>query len=436
MSFSIKRTRLNVSFALLIIIAATLAVFHSVNGPRLVKTTYEGPLAAKELDMYFNVDVKASENFSISTIPETDFRYEFLQNRLRVIFESPLSSSTKYTIAVANIADNRGHNTRAQTSFTTEAQQVVYLSRDEQGTVDIIRRKTIGDSETTELYRGNKIGDFAVANRKILLVIEDTETQQFNTALYQIKGTTKTAVEPPKGIAIGVSGATDKDHFLVRTRDQSTLQNHLFLFSAETSTFTELIKENGDPIHASHASFAADSSTIVYTDAADGALYLLDSATDRSPLSFGVVSTLQRYLPDDSGIFYESTPGKYEFVKNDGVVSTIVNNIEVSDAKIFTNHTDVVLLKNDFSLLSSSQKIIMKTPQAETVFQEINNAKQLVRRIDISPNDEYILIQQSNVPVIYDGYRTRTEPKQSQIELRSTSGLLKDSFQGSLLQWL
>ncbi len=436
MFFKFTNERLKWSVIILGLLVSTLSLLHSYSGPRLVKASVEGDLSSARLIARFNQTLATRQPLEITISPEIKNSYSVRSTEVLIAFDEPLKSDTAYTIKIAQIEGLTKKKNEVNFVYTTLPQKIIYLQRNYTEDSDHVIMKTIGKPDEKSLYSDERIGNYAYTKSGKLFVLKDTSDKKLSTELIEVSGKNQTIITPPKGVVSSISASQFSEKLIVLTQDISTYTSYLFVYDAENNTFKEMTRNDGSPIDATQAEFAHDGQSIVYRDSTDGALMLTDPTHKREPLNFGIVYNFHRYLLPDKGIFFESKPGTYEFITNDGKVQTVLNDITTTEAKLENDLSSIVLLQNTYSDDNTHQVLLRKTVQGIKKFFETDTESAIIREVDLSPNDEYITYQQNNSPITFDGYRTKNLPKGVKTIIIDKTGKTIESLNGASITWL
>ena len=433
--FTKKLTRFSKIIIVLSFAVVCLSLAHTLHGPKAVSIDTSGQLDQTYITFQFNDILAPKQTPDIHIEPSTKFTASISDKQLVLRFDEPLLYNNTYRVEVSNIHDRRGRVASSSYRFHTGVQKIAYLQRGSE--IDQIHTRIVGKPESDAvIFEHERIGDFAVSTAGSVLAVIDENTKTMFTRLLRITDEKSEEITPPKGIALAVTASATKNSFLIRTRDMATLTNYLYRYDWQSNSFEELVKLDGSPIHASHVQFAPDGETILYTDASDGLLYMLDPLAKREPLNFGSVSSLCRVLSANKGILIEPKPGQYQLVQNNGEFKTITEDITINEATMTANGT-FIYVTNAYSLTNPSQVVKLMNPSSEikTVL-TFDSSKELERSLQLSPNDELISFNIGSVPNTYDGYRVRPEVRDSSIKIMTLNGQLIDNFSGTHLTWL
>ena len=436
MFFNIQEHRLKLSFSAILVGVIALSILMSISGPRMVGKKIDGNLSSTRITARFNQLLNPDAPLEIKTVPELKLHYTIQNNEVSVLFDEPLKTDQLYQISLGGVTDKRGKQSTATIVHTTLAQKIAYLRRDPEGGNDKIFRKTIGKNDEELLYESTRIGAFAITKDNSLAIVKESVEKPLESSLYLVKNGQETLLSPPKGTVTAIADSRKSNKLLLSTRDPATLQSFLFVYNLDSNSFTELTKNDGIPLHAVKAELTSDGNSIMYLDAGNSALVLLDPENKRSPINFGVALNYEQYLPDNKGIVYESVPGKYELIKSSGGSETVLNDITVSETKMLSNLTTLIYLKNDYTLTSPRLQLTKKAKEELTILADIDSRKSSILEFETSPNDEFISYQTGETPFIFDGYKINSVPKNIETKIITPRGELIDTFTGAAVKWL
>jgi hypothetical protein len=434
--FTKASQRLTLFSWMMIAIILILSTLHTIQGARVTKIYERGTLASKSIIIEFNARLDPNQNIAIQVFPTTQIDSDIDGSRLIITFQQPLAYNQTYRLELVNVRDTRGKQTSKTYQFMTPRSEILYLQRNESGTDNLIKR-TVGDPSSEKIiFSHSRIGDFAAThNNEGYLVVIDEPTAALQTTLYRVDETESRVLSPPKGIVMQLKSSTTDAVFLMRTIDMETLQNHFFTYDWHADNFTEITHRDGSSIHPSSFFFTNDGKTILYTDAADGALYMLDPSGTREPLSFGTVTSVRRILPDDSGLYLETKPAHYLLLKNDASQIDYLDDVTIAESTILMDGS-TISLKNAYSLTKPSQLLIKSFEGNDTTLTLNDSNDALLRNITVSPNDQFISYNRSPVPNTYDAYRIKPEARLSELVIVDMAGEEIDVVNGTHIQWL
>ncbi len=432
----LNEKRYLMSVLLIVILITFLSVHVSIGGPRLVGKTLEGTLTASKLSARFNQTLNPNSTLNLKITPELKTHHSIQANELTIYFDEALKTNTTYRLTIEGVTDKRRKTSTATLEFKTPQQQLAYLQRRTIDGNDKIVTKTLGKATETILFSGERIGSFTITKNESLLLIQENTNRTLETVMSRVEDGRAKQLHPPKGVAIAISGSRVSNNVLLRTRDISSLQNYLYIYDAESNSFSEITKKDGSSIHAVKAEFASDGNTVIYRDAADGSLVLLDPMKQRDPISFGVTTDFHRYIPDNRGVLFETKPGTYELANSDGKRQTVLDDITISEATILSNLKTVVYIVNKYGLASTHLLLTLKSDNETVVLSDIDYTENTIWNLGLSTNDEFITYQIGKTPFTFDGYRIEAEPKNIETKILNTRGEQIDSINGSQVNWL
>lgn len=412
--------------------SALLAVSHAVNGPRLVKTDYNGGTVQPVITLRFNNLLDANNTPEIEVQPAKQFTTSLQGETIRLNFTEPLDYGAQYEITLRNVKDTRGKSQDTQTTITTKDAKFYYLQRDPEGLDTIYARSLRGDPVV--FAQRERIVDFTVAVKKSLAVILEGSSTKKEKYL-EIDGKT---ILLPETEPIQISGRDDSPLVIIKAMNSTNYETSLYTYDITTKTLTEILDIDNEPIGAYFIELAQDGQTLIYVRIDDNSLYVDKPNDDAAPLSLGVVNQALRYMPDNSGIFVQKLPDQYGFVDTQNGYS----------ASEIATSTEIISLirsmgENPFYLSSSSvyEKFeyyenlnILHNDEEKSIYQ-INTAKQLIVATSLSLNDQFVVIEQADQPVIYDNLRMNSKPQSIYTVIINLEGKEEARFDGFSLQW-
>ncbi|MCA9323763.1 hypothetical protein KC992_01540, partial [Candidatus Saccharibacteria bacterium] len=287
-----------------------------------------------------------------------------------------------------------------------------------------------GESNGKEIYSSEKIGDFIFTKNKLITIEETGE----RTYLYDATNHKQLAI--PTGDPVALDGSNDSNIIVINTLDRSTFRRALFVYTLSDGRFKELMGNGNAPVDSSFSLLAPDGKTVIYQLSADGSTYVDDPFDDRDALNIGTINRVIGFLPAGNGLFIEKTfntfgvlnpeTGKFTETKQPLHVGSVIGlskNSQVYIEYLFGNDPD-------------GQNIILtRDNTTQTIYQNNGDTGQITD-IRASTSREFIEIEFSPQPPIYDSYKTFSKPKDGAIILIDQQGNTIDQITASLIRWL
>lgn len=427
---SSKQHRYRYIVGLLGFMSVLLGVYAFMAGPKISNVTYNDISSPSTISLEMNTRLDESLAPTISVTPNTEFSYSLNNRALTIRFNEPLLSSTTYEIRITGLTDSRGKSSNLEHSFLTASNAIVYIERREDGD-DLLREKQIG-AEPSTIYETETLYDFVQGKTTLLVVEASNEKPQI------VEASSKRNIEQePDGTLRGIFGSSFGDLYILSYVREDNRSTETYLYDALENRFQQLFDANGAPIEILEATLAEDGETIFYRDKNDFTLYV-DNVFDNQPaLPLGVISKINRYFPDNSGIAVERperNPGLISIINTySGDVEEVDLGLSTSLSTVAVNRTAYAVRVDFIGESLSSDVIIVSEESSETFYTP--NSEVRLHAIDISLNDEFISIESSPKPVIYDNYALNSQPRSSTVTILDTAGVELESFPGSNVQW-
>ncbi len=430
----IKKTPVALWLLLLVCMTIILMMQVHVSGPKITQLIFqpkENTVVAS-----FNSLIDSSKELRITIEPSLNFDVTLNANSAYIFPHEPLLQNTKYIITFHDVHDMRGKIATSQKSFTTDKARYAYLYRD--GTNDDqIRMKYIGEQKEKVIAQLPRIARYAINEFQEALVITDEQTPRLSSKLYLASNaSTEELVLPDNQIAIDAISNTFGSLFAVILQDTKTYENKMYLFNPDQKAFSELHDVGNNSIYASSTVFGPDGTTILYQDARNSTMNILDSVSQRPATNFGVVHKIEQIFNNGSSILYQSTPGVFMTRNSDGKVSSLLEDITQSDMNIIKNDNVSIALKIYYETTSSKISVIKTENGSTTEILTVNAKDENIRYLKLSHNAELISVDSVVNPAQYDKYRLNPKPINNRIKILNNGGSFLEEVTGSDIVWL
>ncbi len=420
-------------FAFVIVLSFAISILlgiHAQNsGPQISSVSYDNTAFPSAVTLTMNTRIDEESQPVITIEPHIPFELNINSRVVSVRFDETLNSDTEYTISIENMRDTRDKISEAEHSFHTATNSYVYLERNENRNDAIYEKIVSGEKKL--LYESETIYDF-VHGKKTLLVAEKVND---DIRLIEASKGRKILTEPV-GTLRSLYGSLFGDLYVISYVQEDSRSTETYVYDATNNTF-ELLQEDGNPIEILEATVAEDGQTLLYRDKSDFTLYV-DNIYDTKPaLPLGVISKIVRYFPDNSGVAVER-PERNPGLIN--VIETFSGNVTDVDLGLTTSLSTLskdltaYAVRVDFTGTDLETDVVkIVDQQASDLYSPDPNMR--IHDINISVNDEFISLELSPKPVIYDNYSLNSQPQNSTIKILHSNGELIEEVFGSSAQW-
>ena len=408
--FSKKRllNRRYVAIVALVISVCALGVLATLSGPRIRATELNENLLNQTYTMTFNTEIELTiEDFTITPAIASDT--QVLKDRVIVIFKEPLSYSQKYTITL-KATDLSGTSDALSSSFVSSDQRGFYLTRDS-AKDDTINTFLATDTTGSErVYSSAEIVLYSVS-RHSLAVLENIDGSPI---LYLVRGSNRDEIILPNNKKVDeLQGSATKDSYLMRLIDEDSFRSSLWEYNVENDSLYELLDNTGDSLQVSDISYAPDGNSIIYQDE-NRVLQLRNFSTDQIAITFGEFDTLRRFLPNEKAVFGYRNNKPVGVKASDGSFIEPLEQAELSyQALLLQDLESYVYFAQRFNNNTSKleQLVISLADQKESILYSTPIENSLLLNMGISPNDQFLYVEEAPRPTIYDDRQPNAKPQ-------------------------
>jgi hypothetical protein len=383
--------------------------------------------------MTFSSEIDSTiENFSIA--PAIDHELSTSKNRVTVSFNEPLHYAQDYTISYT-ATDLKNRSIDTSSTFKTSSKTGFYLTRNA-GSADSIQSFSIeNDQEPMTVYESDQIIMYALSPSSFAVLEKDGNTKR----LFYINGKSKEEIILPANKQVDeLRGSSTKESYVMRLVDTESFQSSLWEYIALGAVLSEITDDYGNSIQASDIEYAPDGESIIYQDQ-NRVLILNNFSTDQSELNFGEFNTLRRFLPNEKAIFgYRSNKPvgirafDGSFIEPPEQVNTSYQAILMQDLEAY------IYLAQRFNSDSNEleQFVISLKDKKETVLYKAAMSNSLLTSLAVSPNDQYVLVEEAARPTIYDDRQPNAKPSNVKTTIYSRDdGRRVMTITGFDIQW-
>ncbi len=421
---------------LLALLSIALSISVTIGDPRISFTDLDENLINQSYTMHFSTTIKDQPtDVSIQPAIEKTVRYD--NNKVIINFLEPLDYGTTYTLSL-NVEDTRNKSGQIRSDFTTSTPSAYYLNRDESGS-DLLRELNLSNSKNESqtdkiIFSHDTIIDYALSKSSIAVITDETDQQNM---LILHGSTQETIILPEDSIIRDIDGSLTKNSYILALANTQDYLTTLWEYSVADNKFKILKNDSGEPVQTTEAQYAPDGTSVIYLD--QNRTLLLDNFSDnRTAINFGSFDSLRRLLPNERAVFGYRKNKPTTLLAIDGSEVAPPKSSELSAQALLTQDLKTYLyLKQvyDDSSDSLQQQLVSFTDQ-ERLLTSVNLKNSLILELYLSPNDQYILIEKSTQPVIFDNNTPNAKPKNvfTEIMVRDQDQIVM-TIEGFNIKW-
>jgi len=373
------------------------------------------------------------EDFTIS--PHIESTYAVSSTKITITFDEPLKYNQEYDVSFV-ATDSKNRSSTVKSRFKTSSVDGYYLTRSNSSEKDTIYRFSLNDDTADSIiYEAEEIILYELAKNSFAS-LEQLGTDQ---KLYVITENKKQQVSLPTNQQVNaIKGSTTKNSYIMRFIDAKLFTSSLWEYDADDNELSEIFDEDGVPIRAGDIDYAPDGESIVFQDQ-NRVLQLRNDSTDQPPLVFGEFNTLRRFLPNEKALFGYRNNKPIGIRASDGSFIEPIKEIETSYQTIIMQDLEsYVYLRQKFNDSEDSleQSLISYSAGKESIVTTELLDKTLFMSLDVSPNDQYVSLEEAAMPAVYDDKRPNSKPKNVSLSIYDReSGAKIKTINGFDIQW-
>jgi hypothetical protein len=425
------RFRLFVFLLPFVFLCVVLTLIVQFGGTHIRNTSLIENPRMQRFSISLSSEVTSVSSYTIN--PEIASTLVYDKFRVTFIFDEPLDYDTKYEIDMS-FTDTRNKQNNVQTSFKTNLPTIYYLVRDE-FINDAIFRTDIRDSDKKKIYEAESILLYAVGAKSIM-ALEKRDSAQYLTI---VEGNNKGAIQVPDNNTVdAIDGSHSEDAFLITLIDNDSYEKTIWRYTNDNSNFTHLLDGNSKPLIGSDAVYAPDGKSFYYIDPLRNVI--LNSPDLSQPaLSLGNFDNISRIHPNEKGIFGYKQNQYLTILSSDGSENLAPTATQSSFRTTqFSNLSDYAYIKQNLDKdgIRLLQQLYLYRNTTENIITEHPTNERLILELSLSPNDQYLITEESQQPVIFDGLSPNGTAKNVTTYIRSTnSGTILMQFPGFDVKW-
>lgn len=414
---------------LLLVAVFILSVIVSTSGPRISRTQLAEDPTLQQYSMEFTTVLREAD---LQINPQIKHEIELNDRLLTVNFLEPLHYATKYELTI-DVIDERDKLQQLTSQFITREPELYYLQRQSGREMDYIRSTSLQAEEDDTVYEHPEIVFYAIGRDGLISVVNEGDQQtRF------IRGNHETALALPieaKVIHVQGSSKSNRYAFTLQTPD---FENEGWMFNADDTTWQKVTGDVGSSLLGSRLILAPDGQTVAYFDA--GRSLIIDNPSDNeAPLTLGVFDGLQRFLPNESALLTVRS-NKYNVLNSQSGQIEDAPSVVRSGARaqLFNNRQDYVFISRRLDDTRQDLIQFVQTYLDEATVELLSHPsnERLITGLELSPNDEYVVVQEVPQPAVYDNVDGNNSPTYVLSRLMNIkSGESVRLIEGFDLQW-
>jgi hypothetical protein len=244
-----------------------------------------------------------------------------------------------------------------------------------------------------------------------LLVVESIEEDQIPYIIIDDK---KSIVQLPANKTIDkMSASSSEDRYMFTLTDKTSYEKSIWVYMVESNNFNQLVNDKKEPISGSNALFAPDGKSIFYLDM-KRSLIMLSEDPSQVPINLGAFDNVDRILPNEKGVFGFRNNNYTTILSLDGSEQLAPDNVQNNSlVQQFNSLVDYLFIEQvlDSDSIYLEQNLISYIDNKETIISTNRVKESLVLVTSLSPNDEFVVVEEATQPVIYDGIYPNGKPK-------------------------
>ncbi|WP_337001246.1 MULTISPECIES: hypothetical protein [unclassified Microbacterium] len=284
----------------LVLVGAGLGIASLLQGPRLSNVKVDAAHAIESsgsrVILTANQALADIDPAQVTVEPAVPFTVDAAGRGVGVRFTVPLDDTTKYTIRVNDVVGvGGGPTTTLTTSFTTPASHIFLLRRDVDGEDKIFRTDLTGQ-KAVPVFAADKINDFRATSTQLVVSVEDDDGSKL--LVMDRDGSKQRELALPGDGYVGAIQVSDRgglvgynysDKELSDTEGRASV---LVTQSLSGDAKPQIIEVAGQEASVFAWQFVPDSAAVLFIDF-DGALSLVDRASDAGVQSLGLAANIQ-----------------------------------------------------------------------------------------------------------------------------------------------
>ncbi len=336
---------------------------------------------------------------SISIKPDIRHRVDLDRYTIKITFDEPLKYASEYNLSL-ELTDVKQIKNNVSSSFKTTNPNIFYLARNTDG-LDTIYETKIDNFQREIVYQSENIIFYALGKNSIFIVDYEKEAQKAKILLDDKE---ESVIIPNNYSIDSIDGSSVSDDFVFTLQDKETYERTLWKYNYELNVFKIIKSNDSESIKGFDAQYATDGKSIFYFDQSM-AVNLIGEDSSRPPVSIGIFDEVSRILPLNKGLFGHKQNKYLTIVSSDGSELIAPETIQSSSmVQQRTNLEEYTYVKRelDDSQLDLLQLLIYYNGSNEKILNQLNSKERLILKSYLSPNDQYIVTEESNLPVIID----------------------------------
>lgn len=423
-------------FAIIILatVSLILAILVTLQGVRIREVVFDAQAASvranQQMILKTNQPLSGIDTTRIQVSPTVKVRAIASGNTVVIQFLEKLQNNTQYTVRMTP----RDNHVLTH-SFKTPAPDFYYLGFDAKSDSSEIRMQTLGKNASKVFYRQKNIADFVVTKDAIFVTVQKIDAPGKLLRIDRKTGTSE-QIALPKDFAIHDLRLTADQQMLgftlVSTDWRSDLTASLYTYNIAKKKLAAVNSFDGKQMQAFEWYFAPDGK-MAQVDTPDGLILLTDTTNKLAPLPLGTFQSIGGFTFDQSKV----------------VVGGVDSGIQTVDIKTLQTNPLNPQLHNKDAYLTSAKPLYTKDGyivQTETMHNGVamqnversdtsnkvlftqDTSTGLISNIEISPNDQYVVVETSNA------YGEKTAESPTYI-IETQTGKTVAKLTGNTVRW-
>lgn len=429
------------------LVLAALMVVTLTQGPRLrlanVDTRAVVLERSQRLILQANQPVAKVTADDVRIDPAVPFTVTSSANSISLTFRERLRYGTGYTVVIKGVtsAFGQGAATTFSHSFTTYNPSVYSLQRagdfDRSGdSRDAIVRRSLGGGQAATVFTAKRIQEFTILGDRLLVVTVGADGTNQLKAVSATSGLVGDMPLPAKGYVDQLQASGDGTTYGFRFSDnrtgpQNQFQNQLFIHNTSPGrTMIPLDGLGGKPLQVTTWQFAPDGAALIARQY-DGSLTLVDTEFGHLPAVLGVYDSMGTFDVSGQKLVVRRGP---EFTLLD-VPARKLATLDMTASRSKLTVLDILASPNRDRTYVHAQfdaqaaggtglagSLYLATNQGNREIYAYDAAAETIRGIQLTPNDQFAIIESASQGVEFDGYPVAPRPKQTKILIQPTNG--------------
>jgi hypothetical protein len=376
------------------------------SGPNIRNTLLKQDPTNQQLIVTFNADISNISDVVIE--PNIPLTYSYDTFQLFVNFEKPLKYNTDYSITL-KATDTRNKSSVKTTNFKTINPNFYYLLRND-SVNDTISVSNVDSNESEVIYEAEEILLYDFTKKSMIIVENEQNTQK---VVLKNNNKKETLILPDNFLVDNLDASSTQETYVFTLVNSLTYEKSVWEYKVTEDYLYPVTDDQFRPVSGSSAQYAPDGKSIFYFNN-NRSFVLLSDSRNQPPIDIGSFDSIQRILPNEKGIYGLRNNNYTTVLSSDGSQVDAPKDIQNSSLSLqFNSLTDYIYVEQqlDSNRLYLEQKLISFVENEANLIRSSRNEDRLILITSLSPNDEFLLTEESLQPVIYDGVFPNGKPK-------------------------